>query len=766
MEQHKEYYAFISYNREDEKWAKWLAKKLEHYHLPSSLNGKELPKNLRPIFRDVDELSAGNLPEQIYSALSNSKNLIVICSPRSAQSEWVNKEIEDFLEIKQGDAQNIFPFIVEGEPFSKDSSKECYPKALLNLSKREERYGGNVNETGGKNVAMVKTVAGMLGVSHDSLWRRYEREQRKKKIRMAATAVIAFLCLFGGAILMYVQNQQTQEANRKMKENQIRFIAERAQILTDNGDSYLARLLLLPENLSSVSDTYLPEAEAALRYACSHNSAILRGHTAAVTSTCFSPDGNYILSSSYDGTIKLWDANTGLCKRTFKEHKGHVLKALFSSDGKRIISAGADSTIRTWNTLTGECLHVYKGHSGDVYSAIFSPDGKKILSASKDSTLRIWEVNTEECSKVLRGHKNMVECAVYSHKGKYIASASEDGTIKIWDAYSGGCLRTLSDHTAHVQSIEYSRDGLKLVSASRDSTVKIWDAVSKKCIHTLRGHSDIVQYARFSNDGKYIASASDDRTIRLWKVSTGECLNVLKGHTVFVTSPFFSPDDKRIVSGSVDYVVRIWDTPELLRKDYFHFNFRDRVISMSCSKKENTAVFNFKDSIRVYDLISKTKLSNDERNVDSCIAKTTDTIINHKRMAIFSPDGKYKVKNEGNNICVYDKNTLKRVKTFSGHSGTVYSCTFSSDGRYLASVSHDSTVKVWDFESQVCVLDKTISQFYDVAFFDNNKKLLLIGYYKSVILDFPPLTELINQTRERFKNRKLTPEERHKYYLQ
>ena len=91
MTQEKEYFAFISYKREDEKWAKWLANELEHYHLPTTLNGKELPKNLRPIFRDVDELSAGNLPEQIYHALSISKNLIVVCSPRSAKSEWVNK---------------------------------------------------------------------------------------------------------------------------------------------------------------------------------------------------------------------------------------------------------------------------------------------------------------------------------------------------------------------------------------------------------------------------------------------------------------------------------------------------------------------------------------------------------------------------------------------------------------------------------------------------------------------------------------------------
>ena len=84
MAHKKEYFTFISYQGDDEKWAKWLAKELEHYHLPSTLNGKDLPKSLRPIFRDVNELSAGNLPQQIYYALSISKNFIVVCSPRSA----------------------------------------------------------------------------------------------------------------------------------------------------------------------------------------------------------------------------------------------------------------------------------------------------------------------------------------------------------------------------------------------------------------------------------------------------------------------------------------------------------------------------------------------------------------------------------------------------------------------------------------------------------------------------------------------------------
>lgn len=113
MRKDKEYYPFINYKSEDVEWAIWLQHELEHYHLPASFNGQtDIPQELRPVFRDIDELSAGNLPEQIYRALENSQNLIVVCSPQAAISPWVNQEVEIFISL--GRTKRIFPFIVEG----------------------------------------------------------------------------------------------------------------------------------------------------------------------------------------------------------------------------------------------------------------------------------------------------------------------------------------------------------------------------------------------------------------------------------------------------------------------------------------------------------------------------------------------------------------------------------------------------------------------------------------------------------------------------
>lgn len=112
MEQQKEYYAFISYKREDKKEAKRLQHALEYYRLPNHLRQEnpELPEYVRPVFRDMTDLEVGELSAQIHSALEQSHYFIVVCSPRAAASKWVNDEVEYFISLgKQDKIIHIIP---------------------------------------------------------------------------------------------------------------------------------------------------------------------------------------------------------------------------------------------------------------------------------------------------------------------------------------------------------------------------------------------------------------------------------------------------------------------------------------------------------------------------------------------------------------------------------------------------------------------------------------------------------------------------------
>lgn len=195
MEQDKEYYAFISYKREDEKWAKWLQNKLMHYRFPTNINGQaDLPKTIRPIFRDVTDFMPGLLTEKIGAALRNSCWLIVVCSPRSAKSFWTNKEVQIFIDLER--TENIIPFVIEGVPSSGNSDTECYSESLFNITGKQELLAINVNETG-RDAAFIKLVARMFGLSFDTLWQRQEKERRRKRWLGIVCVVLVLLALLG-----------------------------------------------------------------------------------------------------------------------------------------------------------------------------------------------------------------------------------------------------------------------------------------------------------------------------------------------------------------------------------------------------------------------------------------------------------------------------------------------------------------------------------------------------------------------------------------
>ena len=186
-------YAFISYQRQDEKWAKWLQRRLENYKLPAVARNEQhkSPEYIRPVFRDKTDLSGGVLAESLRAELLNSRFLIVICSPNSVRSEWVNREIQTFID--NGRIERVIPFIVAGKPFAEDREQECFPEAIRSLSRGRELLGINISENG-KEQAFVRTVAYMLGLRFDELWQRHER--RRRQVRLVA-AIFALIVIFG-----------------------------------------------------------------------------------------------------------------------------------------------------------------------------------------------------------------------------------------------------------------------------------------------------------------------------------------------------------------------------------------------------------------------------------------------------------------------------------------------------------------------------------------------------------------------------------------
>ena len=226
------YLAFISYKREDEKWAKWIQHKLEHYKLPTSIRKADpsLPERVRPVFKDTTDLAGGVLEKAIKEALRSSKYLIVICSPRAAKSPWVCKEVQEFIDSDR--EEYIIPFIIEGEPNSSNIVTECFPKNLKELTGSRELLGININEMG-RDAAVVKVAARMFNLRFDVLWRRLRREESRRKKIIIIGLVILMSCISLIAMWIGTQNVKIKNQNSEL-EDRYRIINEQNEQMQRN----------------------------------------------------------------------------------------------------------------------------------------------------------------------------------------------------------------------------------------------------------------------------------------------------------------------------------------------------------------------------------------------------------------------------------------------------------------------------------------------------------------------------------------------------
>jgi eukaryotic-like serine/threonine-protein kinase len=241
------YWAFIAYSHRDEYWSKWLHKALEGYRVPARLVGAKtsagtIPPRLAPIFRDRSELpSASDLGRVVNEALDQSANLIVICSPRSATSSYVNEEITTFKRLGRGD--RIFCLVVAGEPNASDLSgreaEKCLAPALrfqfdaegLPTRKRAAPIAADARPgKDGKSNAKLKLIAGIINLGFDSLKQREHQRHMRRMIAVTSASLIAMLITASLAIDAVIARRsaviarQAAERRQKQAENLVDFM--------------------------------------------------------------------------------------------------------------------------------------------------------------------------------------------------------------------------------------------------------------------------------------------------------------------------------------------------------------------------------------------------------------------------------------------------------------------------------------------------------------------------------------------------------------
>jgi tetratricopeptide (TPR) repeat protein len=247
--QEARYRAFISYSHRDTQWATWLHRSLEAYRPPKRLIGQTTPRGpvpprLAPIFRDREELpSATDLGAHLSEALQRSACQIVICSPASARSKWVNEEILAFKRLGRED--RIFCLIIGGEPNATDlpgrESEECFPPALrykigpdgeLSAQRSEPIAADARADKDGKSNAKLKLIAGLLGVGFDAL-RQRELARRNKRLALIAAASVTGMVVATGLAVSAVLAREEAVAQRKRAETEAETARQTSSFMVD-----------------------------------------------------------------------------------------------------------------------------------------------------------------------------------------------------------------------------------------------------------------------------------------------------------------------------------------------------------------------------------------------------------------------------------------------------------------------------------------------------------------------------------------------------
>ena len=245
-----------------------------------------------------------------------------------------------------------------------------------------------------------------------------------------------------------------------------------------------------------------------------------------VQSVAFSPDGLTIASSG-GREIHRWDVMTGEQKQALKGHRDSVDGLAFSSDGQTIATGSDDGTVRLWNAESGDLERKLEGHTAAAVKTVaFSPDGRML--ASGGGGISLWDVSTGDRLQTLHGHKKWVNSVSFSPDGRVLASGGDDTTVRLWDVSTGEHLFTLEETGSRIRSavlsVDFSPDGRTLVSGNW-RYVYVWDVMTGGLKRVLEGHADWVNGVAFSLDGRTLASGSEDGTILMWKFDPTVNLN-------------------------------------------------------------------------------------------------------------------------------------------------------------------------------------------------------------------------------------------------
>lgn len=554
------------------------------------------------------------------------------------------------------------------------------------------------------------------------------QKRRRNAQRLAIFAsIIAVVVVVFSFFVVRARNEAVHQ--REQAENMTRAAVASNQL--SNKRTAEGNLLLLEVQEPETTPTALNSLHKALRNPVEE--MILEGHVGEISNVFWHSDGKRILSSSWDRTARIWDADSGNTLVVMEGHEGELWVADWSPDETRVATASSDGTARVWDTDSGTQVAVMEGHDGAIFSLDWHPSGRQIVTASADHTIRVWEVATgqeigfyqapaarilarfayvrwspdgawvatnlpgeavhvwdfkNDTKRVLDGLDGPINCLAWSSDSRLVAFNGV-GRGMVWDLSAlSPQVVSLDRPTALMKTVAWSPDDRFILgAAANNATAHIWDGSTGQVVSRLEGHSAGLWDALWSPDGKWILTPSVDETVGVWRAQDGQLLTMLEGHSVQVKSADWSADGKRIVTGSDDMTLGVW-SPFEIDEALVLRGATDSVFDIAWSPGgDRVAGISRDKTARIWDL--------EGRELVRLVGHTGNGV-----EVAWSPDGRHIGTTSWDRTArIWNSNSGDLIAILKGHESTVVPIVWSPDGQQVVTASHDGTIRLWEPET-------------------------------------------------------------------
>jgi WD40 repeat protein len=607
----RRYAAFISYSHRDEEFGDWLHKRLENYQVPSVLVGREssvgpIGKRLGKVFRDRADLSAAHdLGHEIREGLEQSDALIVLCSPRSCGSKYVQEEIRTFKLLGKG--QRIFAAIIDGEPHAAGrpgytAADECFPPSLIYALGRDGEISSQLEPSepiaadfregkDGRENGSLKIIAGLLDVGLDELVQREKQAERRRQLRAniiaGAMALLAIGATVGGGLAWIKQEEAIAnlerakagealaERNEGIANTQRNLANEQRGIAISQAERARTQEIIALANAQEASDQR-DRAIAAL------------ARTYAERSWAATDAGDYDLAARY--ALAGW-RTAPANEQAYRAALAHVLQfastfapsthasteinqgnIAVSPDGTLRATADDIVTIARTNQQPETTLPTRGAHLVN-----FSHDNRLLLTAGAGN-VSVWDIGTQrQVARFEDRNLGEISRAAFCGREGLVLITDQGNSTVIWNSRLNRVNAVISGQypsdtyvfnyhgemdPSELTRADCSPDGARVVTGSILGLMWVWSTSDGRKLDILRGQAGEA-YPRFDDTGTRVLVDLYDHPEpargAMYNVTNGREVTLLRGHRGPIIGASFTSDNARVITYSQDGTARQWN---------------------------------------------------------------------------------------------------------------------------------------------------------------------------------------------------------------